>query len=80
MKRPALSKTPGKRLNEHLIRIMSIVKLLQDNRRVFTREMAQRFGVSLRTIQRDMNILEAAGYAIYSKPICGQGLWYWKKV
>lgn len=65
---------------KRLTRILHIVRLLVDGKRVFTREMAYKFQVSQRSIQRDMRVLENAGWALYNRPLGPRSLWYWELV
>ena len=54
-------------------RLLSIMLLLQVNRRVTSREFAQRLGVSERTIHRDMDALSAAGIPVVAERGAGGG-------
>lgn len=54
-------------------RLLSIMLLLQVNRRVTTRGMAERLEVSERTIHRDMEALSAAGIPVYAERGSGGG-------
>ena len=47
-------------------RLLSILLLLQVHGRLTTRELAQRLGVSERTIHRDMGALSVSGVPIIS--------------
>ncbi|MEL6221961.1 MAG: YafY family protein [Cyanobacteria bacterium J06627_8] len=49
-------------------RLLSIVVYLLNRDLASASEMAQRFGVSVRTIQRDMEAIEGAGIPIYAQP------------
>lgn len=55
-------------------RIVAILIQLQSKRVVKAQEMADRFGVSLRTIYRDIRTLEASGVPIYSEAGIGYSL------
>ncbi|HEU4497549.1 MAG TPA: YafY family protein [Flavobacterium sp.] len=55
-------------------RIVSILIQLQSKRIVKAHELAERFGVSLRTIYRDIRTLEASGVPIYSEAGFGYSL------
>ncbi|MFP4375338.1 MAG: helix-turn-helix transcriptional regulator [Spirochaetaceae bacterium] len=54
-------------------RLLSIVIYLLNRERVSAREMAERFGVASRTIQRDMEAIELAGIPIYAVQGAGGG-------
>jgi predicted DNA-binding transcriptional regulator YafY len=49
---------------KRLERVVAIALFLGTRRRVLAREVAERFGVSLRTVYRDMRALERAGYPV----------------
>lgn len=55
-------------------RIVAILIQLQSKKIVKANELAQRFGVSLRTIYRDIRTLEVAGVPIYSEAGIGYSL------
>ena len=50
--------------NETLIRALSLLRLLQQGKRHQLRDLAAKFRVSTRTIRRDFEALEAAGYLL----------------
>lgn len=54
-------------------RLLSIVMYLLNRQRATAREMAARFGVSPRTIQRDLEAIELAGIPIYALQGSGGG-------
>jgi predicted DNA-binding transcriptional regulator YafY len=72
-----MRKTP---LEKRIVRLLWIVKKLYDGEKVYTREIAYKFGITLRSAQRDMVVLERAGLAIYNQPRTTKNLWYWAKV
>lgn len=47
-----------------LIRTLSLLRVLEQGRSFTLYELAQRFGVTTRTIRRDFQALEAAGYLL----------------
>ncbi len=54
-------------------RLVSIMLLLQVNRRITARELSRRLEVSERTIHRDMESLSAAGIPVYAERGCSGG-------
>lgn len=54
-------------------RLLSILLVLQVNRRITARELAKRLEVSERTIHRDMESLSAAGIPVYAERGTGGG-------
>lgn len=46
------------------MRVLSILRLLQHSRSYTLTELASRFGVTTRTIRRDLAALEEVGYGI----------------
>lgn len=54
-------------------RLVSIMLLLQINRRITARELARRLEVSERTIYRDMEALSAAGIPVFAERGCSGG-------
>ncbi|MNJ36382.1 DNA-binding transcriptional activator FucR [compost metagenome] len=54
-------------------RLISILLLLQNHRRLTTRELAARLEVSERTIHRDMEALSASGVPVYAERGSGGG-------
>ena len=59
-------------------RLVSIVLLLQTRGRMTALDLAQRLGVSERTIYRDMSALSLAGIPVFAErgPGGGCGLWF----
>lgn len=69
--------------SKSLIRVLSIVRDCADGRRVTLYELADTYGVHIRTIRRDFYALEAAGFAIGKTPESGdgvRGLWWIERV
>ena len=54
-------------------RLVSIIMLLVDKKRVGARELADLFEVSPRTIYRDIDAINMAGIPVYSTPGVGGG-------
>ncbi len=57
-----------------LARLMEITTLLLNRRTVTARELAERFGISVRTIYRDVEELAAAGIPVYMSKGNGGGI------
>lgn len=57
-----------------IVRLLEITTLLLNRRTVTSRELAERFGVSSRTIYRDVEALSAAGVPIYMSKGNGGGI------
>ena len=57
-----------------ITRLMEITTLLLNRRTVTSRELAERFGVSARTIYRDVEALSAAGVPVYMSKGHGGGI------
>lgn len=57
-----------------IVRLMEIMALLLNRRTVTSRELAARFGVSTRTIYRDVEALSAAGIPVYMSKGHGGGI------
>src|SRR5262245_54765112 len=55
-------------------RLISILMALQRGRALTAGELAQRLGVSIRTIFRDVDALSAMGVPVYSEPGRGGGI------
>lgn len=55
-------------------RMFEIVYLLLDRKKLTAAQLAQRFGVSVRTIYRDIDALSAAGVPVYSGRGAGGGI------
>lgn len=55
-------------------RLFEIVYILLDKKRVTSRELAERFEVSSRTIYRDIETLSAAGIPVYMSKGKGGGI------
>jgi predicted DNA-binding transcriptional regulator YafY len=55
-------------------RTLAILTQLQSKKIVRAQELAERFGVSLRTIYRDMRSLEASGVPLYGEAGTGYSL------
>jgi predicted DNA-binding transcriptional regulator YafY len=57
-------------------RVQSILRMLGVSQGITLGELAEAFGVTKRTIQRDLRALEDSGYPIFTKTI--EGSTYWK--
>jgi len=57
-----------------ITRLLEIVYILLDKKRVTARELAEHFGVSRQTIVRDMDTLSTAGIPIYTERGKGGGI------
>lgn len=55
-------------------RLISLLVLLQNHRRLTAAEAAERLGVSIRTVRRDLDVLSAAGIPVYAERGRGGGL------
>ena len=55
-------------------RLFEIVFILLNKKRTTAQELAKRFGVSVRTIYRDMDILSSAGIPVYTMQGTGGGI------
>ena len=55
---------PG--LDMKLPRLIEIVTILLNRKTITASELAERFGVSIRTIYRDIEVLSSAGIPIYT--------------
>ena len=54
-------------------RLVSIIMILLDKKRISAQELADRFEVSLRTIYRDIDAINQAGIPVCSSPGVGGG-------
>lgn len=59
--------------NQSLIRVLSIQRVFEQGGRVTLNALAERFGVSTRTVRRDLSALEASGVPLTSEHEPGQG-------
>lgn len=50
--------------DKKIFRLMSILALLDSRKTVLTRDLAQQFNVSIRTIQRDIELLDMTGFLV----------------
>ncbi|MCL2492016.1 MAG: YafY family transcriptional regulator [Coriobacteriia bacterium] len=57
-----------------IIRLLETVTLLLNRRTVTAKELADRFGVSTRTIYRDIEVLSSAGVPVYTSKGSGGGI------
>ncbi len=55
-------------------RLLSLLALLQNRRRITAAEAAAQLGVSVRTLQRDVDVLSAAGVPVYTQRGRGGGI------
>lgn len=61
--------------NAEVIRQWSILKELEASRRVTIDDLAQRTGVTTRTIRRDLEALQSAGFPLYDETHDGKKYW-----
>ena len=61
--------------NAEVIRQWSILKELEASRRVTIDDLAQRTGVTTRTIRRDLEALQTAGFPLYDETHDGRKYW-----
>ena len=52
-----------------LPRLIEIVTILLNRKTITASELAERFGVSIRTIYRDIEVLSSAGIPIYTTQV-----------
>ena len=57
-----------------LNRLFEITSILLNRRTVTAAELAERFGVSVRTIYRDIDALSASGVPVYTSQGAGGGI------
>lgn len=57
---------PAKHYDPRIFRIISILKKLDTGEKVSTRSLAEEFNVTIRTVQRDINLLLITGFPILS--------------
>jgi predicted DNA-binding transcriptional regulator YafY len=66
--------------NSSAIRILSLLRLLEQRRRWTLHELAERFKVTTRTVRRDLEVLQSAeypiGHANLGDSIGKEGLWW----
>ena len=55
-------------------RLFEIVFILLSRKQTTAQELAKKFGVSVRTIYRDMDILSSAGIPVYTMQGTGGGI------
>lgn len=55
-------------------RLLTLMVMLQNHQRMTAGELAERLGVSVRTIQRDVDVLSSAGVPVYTERGRGGGL------
>jgi predicted DNA-binding transcriptional regulator YafY len=61
--------------NAEVIRQWSILKDLEASRRVTIDDLARRTGVTTRTIRRDLEALQTAGFPLYDETHDGKKYW-----
>jgi predicted DNA-binding transcriptional regulator YafY len=61
--------------NAEVIRQWTILRDLESSRRVTIDELAQRTGVSTRTIRRDLEALQSAGFPLFDETHDGKKYW-----
>lgn len=67
-------RTPSARLMNRLIRLTKILLQLQSRRLITSQVLADKFGISQRTIYRDIRALEEAGVPVIGEPGTGYSL------
>ena len=61
--------------NAEVIRQWTILRDLEASRRVTIDELAERTGVSTRTIRRDLEALQSAGFPLFDETYEGKKYW-----
>jgi DeoR/GlpR family transcriptional regulator of sugar metabolism len=61
--------------NAEVIRQWSILRDLESSRRVTIDDLAERTGVSTRTIRRDLEALQSAGFPLFDEVHDGKKYW-----
>src|SRR5512138_1764290 len=61
--------------NAEVIRQWSILRDLESSRRLTIDDLAERTGVTTRTIRRDLEALQAAGFPLYDEQYDGKRYW-----
>lgn len=63
--------------NVGLVRVLSLLRLLQAPNRYTLAQLAAKFSVSTRTIRRDFDVLQRVGYPVAHEERGNGGLGYW---
>src|SRR6186997_229653 len=61
--------------NAEVIRQWSILRDLESSRRMTIDDLAERTGVTTRTIRRDLEALQSAGFPLFDEQIDGKRYW-----
>ena len=62
----------GRTRNVGLVRVLTLLRLLQTKRRFTLNDLAERHRVTTRTVRRDLDVLQAVGYPVTNdKPAPG---------
>ncbi len=71
------SKRPSCERSRGVVRVLTLLRMLQGHRRYGLEELAVIFTVSVRTIRRDFDVLHRVGYPIVHEERGDGGNGYW---